>query len=1636
MSEGRVLHLRCFLEGIEVPISSCAVTGQVGSAATAHIELLDAEHIFKILPRTMVHIFFYDHMNGTNPNPPVYELGSMSNAGSYKLLFFGEVFSVYHNKSGFGSRTVTLMALDFSNILDTNYIHQVSYVNTEGIIGIGDQGAASFTAGQSIGNNPFDDIINSPTMVIQHLATQRALSPTHAKRQSKIGGLFAIFELLLGVDRHAMGMNSWLTLHERRVRFLDMIDSDDGITAAKLFGDAVFEEWLQGSLGTQSPSMSFRQISHILFDYIYYRMCPIPTAAYHKPSATSLGANGTSLTGREAPEITTQATESTLDPTVRDYFSSNAWNTSGNINPELATLAVNVVKNLRDGLQGRKKYPGTIITSGFRTPKNNASSSSTSLHLRGLAVDIDSGVWPDPLPHMSGYTYDSLFVSTAGGSANGSGSNNVSFTATQNLGSLGITEDNIKTLIELGYLNASSTVDNAKATDGRILRFFLNRPSGIRTVIDFNSLTGIQALWLTVAEAFEKALFGGVIYNFQQFICYLMVYPLMPYAADKRVDLDVWLPRFETKGYDGYINYWSGLLNDKNALAREVFQSNSTSALMHCMSPDDMAIRFLEKLFKKYEPYFKNNIFVSGSPINSQDGTITTLYRYFAYKSLSQTVYLKRSIIDNSPQVGEYRADGQSGILKGSGNLIYANVDDNHYNLFFTQNDNVGYTSTQVTSATATHPTVFSIRNVLGFLNFNDAENFAQLVCTFYEKKTKFWSDLSTAVAEEATLLGLQSRITKGVDTRVVNHKYNKITHWVGSPIYPALGITGDDPVHIQMNAIGSAGSSSDQGAGIAQSETDADTLYRNRERMVAFLATPDIWMCAPPKCNVIFPEEVVSLNVSREMMRQTTRVMLMTYDQLLADNVILNAHYFAPQFQDTDNIEQIAFATSTANEVVYPHEKFSGIIPKVQRRSELSFYSRASNAEESDTELTEQQANELQGQSYETQYAVLSQMATAGIADKIRAYGSNVAHFELLKQRYSSTRISVTCKFLPRLVPSLPAVVIGKQVAGRDFIDTHTWLGMLESVQHSYSQAGATTSITLSTCRPYDTGEGSVDELAALKVSGNNLFKNQDPDTLFEATLGDSANSTPLLSYHLPDIYLPKTLLGRDAVGHRMDSLPSRILEVTNTSDIDNNILFMVPNLTTSTSNSAKYKIKDFVLSSLEYFEKYAITASKVTDRSTPIFFTEQREFEDVEDGIKVVYSTPTTTIEEAFERTTRFSASGTVSGSDLDYSIISEYRFNSDTTTRTAAVQSAEVTVNMRPALERVLAANGYSRDAIGTSSQATTENTVNIANEIASDLTQVVAGSRDFLVERGGKLNTITRVSTYPVTAPKLGYLTLAGTWNITEERSTRERDFSSLNSMAVQATDTLITSSTFVFDENKPAKELFAKVTSTYNPATDTHTFVMRIPVLFYSTQFSLQLSEAAVSNNSGQENKLLPLEEALMPPWIDDFYKNGIVNSTTKTVNGTGIGRLYNLWFGCGSILDDVKYDNKSIYYTVTIEESVKKIISAYGSGKQEPLYSWANRNIATLADVLTPADVSERKSKDVFQTGGFHSMAVGDYNNLEGLGLVGQQLRSNVIATTTIVIPDSAAALDPRAERRKRVKLYRDYIVLTRGKLG
>lgn len=64
MAIGQRLSLRCFLEGIEVPIIAASLSIQMDAPASCQIQLPATDAILKLKPRTLVHVFYYDLWDG------------------------------------------------------------------------------------------------------------------------------------------------------------------------------------------------------------------------------------------------------------------------------------------------------------------------------------------------------------------------------------------------------------------------------------------------------------------------------------------------------------------------------------------------------------------------------------------------------------------------------------------------------------------------------------------------------------------------------------------------------------------------------------------------------------------------------------------------------------------------------------------------------------------------------------------------------------------------------------------------------------------------------------------------------------------------------------------------------------------------------------------------------------------------------------------------------------------------------------------------------------------------------------------------------------------------------------------------------------------------------------------------------------------------------------------------------------------------------------------------------------------------------------------------------------------------------------------------------------------------------------
>ena len=268
MSEGFYVDLKLYLEGIPVPVVGATVSSTIGSPATANIEVIPDDSLSMILPRTVVHLFYLDSTEFKRSQ------SQFPDQSHYKLLFCGEVFSINTNKSGAGTRGASLYCLDFSNSLDTSFVYELE-VSDSGTDIIKDTSVFLATD-----NRLFDNIVNSYAEVARRQLNSSAATPSHTGKQNLLGGVVSLIETLHGVQGLYYGLNPWITVQERRVRFIESLVGDSGETAKNVFESRQFSDWLKKRMASAGKVASFRQVLQVIFGYIFYDMVSVPTPKY------------------------------------------------------------------------------------------------------------------------------------------------------------------------------------------------------------------------------------------------------------------------------------------------------------------------------------------------------------------------------------------------------------------------------------------------------------------------------------------------------------------------------------------------------------------------------------------------------------------------------------------------------------------------------------------------------------------------------------------------------------------------------------------------------------------------------------------------------------------------------------------------------------------------------------------------------------------------------------------------------------------------------------------------------------------------------------------------------------------------------------------------------------------------------------------------------------------------------------------------------------------------------------------------------------------------------------------------------------------------------------------------------------
>ena len=288
------LNLRLFIEGIEVPCVSAQISVTPNSPCVASIQILPLAEGTRFLPRSIVHLFFLDFYEDTNPymkshgtydpnpGPNTYDKevkrkSKESTASidedlqAYKLLFLGEVMGFRWSKGSI-NRALILQCSDLSNYWD--YAYQFS--NTD-IFG---PSAHALFSGQS--TNLFTDFLDSNSGMV----TKKLLTPSSRFPGLKglLGGLVHVLESIGGSyysGKQYRGMNLFFSMAELRLHLTHLIMAyTKDPTASRLMGGS-YEPLFGRTIGALGDQVSYRMVvsklAGCIFHEVFPQSCPMYT---------------------------------------------------------------------------------------------------------------------------------------------------------------------------------------------------------------------------------------------------------------------------------------------------------------------------------------------------------------------------------------------------------------------------------------------------------------------------------------------------------------------------------------------------------------------------------------------------------------------------------------------------------------------------------------------------------------------------------------------------------------------------------------------------------------------------------------------------------------------------------------------------------------------------------------------------------------------------------------------------------------------------------------------------------------------------------------------------------------------------------------------------------------------------------------------------------------------------------------------------------------------------------------------------------------------------------------------------------------------------------------------------------------
>jgi hypothetical protein len=307
--------MRLFLEGVEVPCISANIDVSPNSPAVATLQVPPMVEGTRMLPRTLVHLFFLDFAEasahyvtdtGANAEKPGEENPSLIDksleqaenedianpgAGSsnwdnfesdrrnahYKLMFVGEVVGFQWNKQPM-NRSLTLQCMDLSNYWD--YAYQFS--NT-GLFGPGLK--AIFSGGAT---NLFTDFLSTKGSILTNIVVSGKCNRFPALK-GLAAGVVRLVEAIGGIyyprpgagGKRVAGQNLFFSIAELRLRLTQMITAyEDDPTSDRIISKQGYSGMFDRALGGQGEQTSIRAAMNAMTRIVFHETIPQPCPYY------------------------------------------------------------------------------------------------------------------------------------------------------------------------------------------------------------------------------------------------------------------------------------------------------------------------------------------------------------------------------------------------------------------------------------------------------------------------------------------------------------------------------------------------------------------------------------------------------------------------------------------------------------------------------------------------------------------------------------------------------------------------------------------------------------------------------------------------------------------------------------------------------------------------------------------------------------------------------------------------------------------------------------------------------------------------------------------------------------------------------------------------------------------------------------------------------------------------------------------------------------------------------------------------------------------------------------------------------------------------------------------------------------